>query len=506
MKLNLENKAQNGHPKDSRFHRLAKWLELKWPERRLNSYKVDDFIEELRRRDGDEAVVDPLIRAEYEPLKTGEIPAVDPSDANNKKYRKPPFEYTTEEWHLGWTDGRCGELADLNGKIPEGDVRRELEVELKTTEEKIAECGTGIPAFEQLVERKRIRFNRAEELFNDLTTRRNANYIDFSKPLGYLYFIFAVCLFAADIPLSLKLVASGFQVPVEADMPSDVPKIGSASKLLIDHLLFHPWYVIGTFWEPMTLAAGIALVGIIVKYYLDVVILPRRGAERPHWIVIIVLTIILFGFVGTLYSLGHFRAEQQQQAVRREIEDKLRAEDLENRTFNQSRPNTPRPVYDEHAIAQEVENRYKAKAGVTASQYLIQTFIALTLLLPIIGGVCFSASGAKLRNANQYKVAKSEYAECESEFDRASLLLQKENGRLKGLETLKARTIRALETDSEVAWRVSLKRDLYSHGYARGQLAAETLEEGATLYARCEKVVEKLLAKRARNKVSSNHV
>ena len=216
MKTDLENKAQNGHPKDSRFHRFAKWLELKWPERGPKSYKVDDFIEELHRQDEDEPIVDPLIHSEYEPLKPGQVPDVDPSDANNKKYRKPPYEYTAGEWHLGWTDGRCGEAASLNNEIAEGEVRRELEIELKSTETRIAECETRIPVLEQLVEGKRGRFERAEKHFDELSTRRNDNYMEFSRLLGYLYFGFAICLFAADIPLSLKLVASGFRVPVEA--------------------------------------------------------------------------------------------------------------------------------------------------------------------------------------------------------------------------------------------------------------------------------------------------
>lgn len=443
-----------------------------------------------------------FIRPEYpeDPQNRTDYP--DPSDGNNRKYRKPPYEYVDVEWHLGWTDGRCGQPASLNKEIVEARVRADAAEALQSTRATMASKETKIAGLRDLLEKRKQRLTSKEDFYNKLSEKRNRNYLEFSRPLGYLYLIFAILLFLADIPLSLKLVASGFQVPVESDLPVGVTPIGSSAKLLIDHLIFHPWYVFGTFWESLALAAGIAFVGIIVKYYVDLIILRDSEAPRPRWYAIVALTLILLGFVATTYLLGNFRAEQQWQAVRSQIETSVKAENEANKIFNASNPkSTARRIFNENEISGEVTKRFTERQALSGSNWLTQTFIALTLLLPVVGGVCFSASGSKLRNAKQYWFALLDYKKLEIESDRLSLSLKKEEGDLQGLrEKLKEITI----DPDRLKCLTDLKFGLYLHGYARGRTAPETLEEGASLYERCEKAVTKLLAKNSLERFESS--
>ncbi|MDX6612509.1 MAG: hypothetical protein QOD75_1695 [Blastocatellia bacterium] len=441
-----------------------------------------------------------FIRPEYPENPQDRTDYPDPSDGNNRNYRKPPYAYIDEEWHLGWTDGRVGQPPRLNKDIVEARVRTEAAEALLSTQAKMASKETTIAGLSDLLDKRKVRLESKEDFYNKLSDKRNRNYLEFSRSLGYLYLFFAILLFLADIPLSLKLVASGFQVPVEADLPAGVAPIGSSTKLLIDHLLFHPWVVLGNFWESLALAAGIAFVGIIVKYYVDLIVLRDAETPGPKKLAIVVLTVILFGFVTTIFFLGNFRAEQQSQAVRRQVETNLRNENEANKIFNSGNPNALRKIFRENEITEEVTKRFNDTQALSGSKWLIQTFIALTLLLPIVGGVCFSASGSKLRNAKQYWFALLDYKKLEIECDKLSLSLKKEEGDLQGLrENLK----QILGDPDRLKSRAELKLGLYLHGYARGQTVPETLEEGASLYERCEKTVTKLLAKKSRERFES---
>src|SRR5712664_4086138 len=57
----------------------------------------------------EEYEIDRFIQPEYPQFPADGTISPDPSDGNNKKYRKPPYEYVDTDWHLGWTDGRCGQ-------------------------------------------------------------------------------------------------------------------------------------------------------------------------------------------------------------------------------------------------------------------------------------------------------------------------------------------------------------------------------------------------------------
>ena len=495
--------GSNGKPERSVLERVFDWL-------RRNGYRSShredqhfrEMLDELSNSENGAKGydIDPFIQPEYPQVPDERKNSPDPSDGNNKKYRKPPYEYLDTDWHLGWTDGRCGQSQTVNSEIIKARVQVEAEQELHGVQSEIAAKETRIAGLNDLLERRKPRLRKQEDLHDRLSEKRNKNFLEFSRPLGYVYLLFAILLFLADIPLSLKLVASGFQVPVEADLPPDVSRIGSSPKLLIDHLLFHPWYVFGMFWESMALAAGIAFLGIIVKYYVDLIVLRDSETKRPGWLPISVLTLILFGFGATTFFLGNFRAEQQSQAVRREIETNLRKENSENLTFNQRYPNASRVVFQENDIDGEVTKRFNQKQALTGSKWLTQTFIALTLLLPVVGGVCFSASGIRLRNAKQCRLAFSDYKKIEAECDMLSLRSKKEEGELQGLRD----KLKIIEKDPDrLKSREALKLSLYLHGYARGRTVPETLEEGASLYDRCEKTVIKLLAQKSREKTSS---
>ena len=438
------------------------------------------------------------IDAEYTEDQYGADKPPDASDGNNKHYRKAPFQFIDKDWGLGWTDGRSGQPLRLDRPTLEAGARLELKERVQEIGQLIAVKVTRFAALKDLLDRREEHLKTTQDFYEKLSRKRNANYLEFSRPLGYLYLVFGILLFLADVPLSLKLVASGFQVPVEAELPEGVAAIGSTTKLLIDHLLIYPRYVIGLFWESLALAGGIAFVGIIVKYYVDLIVLRDKDVERPRLLATVVLTVILFGFIGTVFLLGNFRAEQQMQADRRQIDNTVRDENQKNQAFNENNPTAqPRRVFSETEIVDEVNRRYGTQSSMK-SAWLIQTFIALTILLPVVGGVCFSASGARFRNAKQYWLAFLDYKKAENERDRLVLQIAKEQGDVTQL----TQRLQELKSDPDYLTAiVDFKLGVYQHGYARGRTIPETVESGASLYERCESAISKLLSRKAQEKV-----
>ncbi|MBN1347928.1 hypothetical protein JXJ21_00830 [candidate division KSB1 bacterium] len=128
----------------------------------------------------------------------------------------------------------------------------------------------------------------------------------------------------------------------------------------------------------------------------------------------------------------------------------------------------------------------------------VGTFVFLTLMFPLVGGICFSAGWRRLENVKQYRNAKKTHKRIKKDYESKYLKLQQEQTELASLD-LKLKRERddyAHENSLADYWV-----NLYRHGYLRGKNVPETLEAGETLYERCEKSVAKLFSRKLRDKL-----
>jgi hypothetical protein len=443
---------------------------------------------------GHSTILDPLFDAEFIkshlrsggdaprvfPIQPEDFASKDPSDGSNKEYRKVPYEYVDPVWQIGWTDGRYGQSEKINENVLRVEGKLQWIARLESAEAKIAQSSGHVAAQASAKAWLQPKLDAVSASFQKLNEQRQEHYQEFSRKLGVFYAFFAVLLLAADIPLSLRLVASGIGVTTwfrEA-----------GQKFTPDDMFLNP-RVFTHLWEAILLALGIAALGIFVKFYLDTIVF-RDNRKNPHsWLAVILMTLTLFLLVGSIGILGMYRAEQQQEQFRQKI-----ADDITQKHLQKIHDGVEKQLPAD--LSKEIDDA--VKAAPQASRWQSGTFIALTLLLPIIAGFCFSTSGRKLRNASQYKATAAALKQLEEQSQKITeqLCEAEEN-----LQFQKERLARE-KTDPEIRDSLAdLPRLVYLHGYERGRNVPETLEEGATLYERCRKSVEKQLAKKARTRL-----
>jgi hypothetical protein len=439
-------------------------------------------------------VLDPLLDAEQlkgqlknggststiYPIQPEDFTSRDPSDGSNKEYRKVPYEYMDPVWQMGWTDGRYGQSEKINENVLRVEGKLQWIARLEAAEAKIAQTSGHVAALKSAKTWAQPKLDAVSTAFQKLNEQRQEHYQEFSRKLGVFYAVFAVLLLAADIPLSLRLVAAGIGVTTS---------FREAGQNFTPDDIFLNLGVFTHLWEAILLALGIAALGIFVKFYLDTIVFRDNQKKSHSWLAAILMTLTLILLVASIGILGLYRAEQQQEQFRQKI-----AADIKQKHQQKIHDGLEKQLPAD--LNTEINDA--VKAAPQASRWQSGTFIALTLLLPLIAGFCFSTSGRKLRNASQYKATARalEQLEQQSQGITEQLCEAEEN-----LQFQKERLERE-KTDPEIKSSLAdLPRLIYLHGYERGRNVPETLEEGATLYERCRKSVEKLLAKKTRTRL-----
>jgi hypothetical protein len=367
-------------------------------------------------------------------------PDVGASDGNNGKYHRPAARYDSGDWNVGWTDGRLGHSSDPTEKLILADAVAKRQGELRKARIEQATAQAKVLAFQNHLESLNERLKDLRTYYGILSQRRSLHSSESSLPLGLMYFVFGIFLFLADVPLSLTLVAEGFRIPIKYK----IPELGRT--VYISEIFSDPLLVLKHLWEAVLLALGIALIGIIVKFFVDAVVL-RDDDDPPlskRATVGLSLAFILF-FVCTL-CLGQFRA-----AVRA------------------AQPNAQPVTYENLA------------------------FILLTLTFPIAGGLCFSAGWRRLERAKTYYLTSRRLARLEKQQRQVFSDFSGASESVKVLEeTLGA------GGDGLAISQAELKKNVYLHGYFRGRNVPETRDAGETLYSLCEKTLNRVLARKVR--------
>lgn len=412
------------------------------------------------------------------PIQFEELVGRDTSDSSNRRYHKPPSEYDHEIWHLGWTDGRHGQPQGDNVAIIGARARLAWQERAAAADAEIGQKRALVRNHEGVLFRLRKRLDLIADDHLSLLKERSDNPQSYSLSLWLIYSLAALVLIAADLPLSLKLVAMGYGVTTETQ--------SEINRLSVDDLLKNP-YVLVEFWEAMLLALGIALSGVLIKYLLDSFVY-REEQKTATRVFTYTLTGILVLFLGTTVYLGIFRASVQRQkhvAELTEQQDGLR----------RLRGANADPEIDKEIARIEAEKQ----AELSESNGSVRTvsFIALTLLFPISGGICFSVGWRKLIRCLRFRSVEKALKRAESDYRGEELLSEQARGALASLEAKRARENAAYASGDAYA---DMLVGIYLHGYERGRNVPETVDAGASLYERCEKAVNKLLAGKLRGR------
>lgn len=363
---------------------------------------------------------------------------VGPSDGNNGKYRRPAARYDSREWDAGWTDGRAALRTDAHEQFLVSQAEYERHQEIRKARSERATARAAAQAFNNRLSLIEAELEPLRTYYKQLLERRHRYSSEASVPLGAMYLFFGTFLFLADVPLSV-LVAEGLRIPTRARIP------GTTRTVLLSQIFTDTWLVLEYLWEGVLLALGIALLGIIVKFFVDAVIF-RDEDEPPLTIKATAGISAAFAlFLICTWFLGALRAD-----------------------VSAGQPGV-RPVSSEG-----------------------WAFLLLTLTLPIAGGFCFSAGMRKLERAKSYYFTSARIWRLERRQRRAF----EKYSQLSEQVSLLDATLGA-EGDGLAVSRASLKKNLYRYGYARGRSVPETRDANETLYAFCKKTLDRMVASKA---------
>lgn len=376
----------------------------------------------------------PSILLEYDPEQG-------PSDGNNKKYRRSPAHYDDPTWHLGWTDGRLGQSEEASEKVLRAQVHVERQEEIRKARELAAAARAKVETLRPRLELALKEVTYAHSYYMRLWAERDKQSSRSSIPLGLMYLVFGLALFLADVPLSLQLVAQGFKIPTRKTLLS-------GEKVGVDMFFTDWWLVLSNLAEPLFLALGIALMGIVVKFFLDTIVFRDEDDPPLNRTTQVAMYVAFALFVGSTISLGMFRSE-----IMRNIHGSI-------------------------------------------LNYEVLTFICLTLTFPLAGGLCFSAGWRRLERARHFYFTRMRLRRVEQRHDAIAAEFNEQSELVKSLEE-------ALDREGEdlTSSRVELRRNLYLHGYYRGRNVPETLDAGESLYGFCQRALRRALARKVRRKL-----
>ncbi|HEV7745472.1 MAG TPA: hypothetical protein VGO56_10790 [Pyrinomonadaceae bacterium] len=404
------------------------------------------------------------------------------SDGSTESFRKRPSRYEHPLWSLGWTDGRLGQPRETNEELllARGRLRRDTRIQAMKARLSLNE--TKLPDLQMQVARVREFLSDAMSHYGKIVNDRAGRFHEFSYVLGGFYILVALVLFLSDIPLTLKLVAKGF------DLKTEVTSARTGQLLYgVDDLLVQTSNVVSGLWEPLTLALGIALAGVFIKIFLDDVIFRETSEVRRKRVV--ALSVIGVFFLGTIVVLGLFRSQVQNTMTQNELE-KTRA--------TQTEQLRARGVPEGQIQTLLGELRVKQESTVEKV-----TFVLLTITLPLVSGACFSAGWRRLKDTQRYHQLRREIKKLEQKLETASSSLYTA---LSGVES--AKTWLKLNADDPnvdaVDAETQQELSLYRHGYFRGVNVPETIDHGLTLYDRVQRSAQKILAKRLKERIWSD--
>lgn len=406
-------------------------------------------------------------------------PPTAPSDGSQPSFPRPIAEFDDELWRLGWVDGRLGQPSAENEDLLKAEAELTRREKLEEIERRIAETRSWVERERDLAARCATSLEKALRALDEILIVRSQKLQHYSMALGLAFLVVGAVLFLSDIPLSLRLVAEGYDIPTDTRLPD-------GTRLRIAEVLIRPIAVLQYLWEPLALAIGIAFSGVFVKIFIDEVIWRDSSDERPPRKLVVFLSSVAILFLFTLIAVGVFRSQQQAQ---RTSSGGAYLPDWSSGT--QSAPSgNGAPVswsWNQSQMAQQGA----PSPGPGLWNFL--SFLSLTLMLPIIGGISFVAGWSRIQRWHYYRECRKRVRNAQETYSLVTNHLASHLGDLAGLEI-------AAENLKKEDPRVIIRQRLYRHGYQRGTGVPETLRPEDNLYERCDHLLEKQLSAQARKK------
>lgn len=410
---------------------------------------------------------------------------------NHELLRLLILDVSNRFWHGGWRDGKIAQRKTEIYEIAKNKAFI-IQDEIKATYNgEVAQLETENDLKKGIYQHAAEDYDLHKDYQKLVTDRYRANPRNFSAFLAILYLTIAILLIFADIPLALKLTQTGFDL--------------DSGAVAIKYLFVSPWKVFQENWEVFVLAFGVALCTIYIKIYYDEFLgkplaksitqfkeLKKEGVleeeikkvKQIHFGRVIFKTMILFLAIGTIFMLGLFRFEtieyknQLDQITQKESFES----DLKILLDEQTEPKQDANVQVTHL------NNDNLRKRITQI-----TFILITLLFPIVGGICASIGLNLWHNRRELKISKKLLEK--SKLDHLVANRGFKNSK-KTMEN-KKHILEWAKGRDFILHCTKLFLNYYNHGYQRGLMEPIDINNDKDMFDRAEELRNKLAARKA---------
>jgi hypothetical protein len=276
-------------------------------------------------------------------------------------------------YEMGRRDGSLGvvltNLADI-AKATAQEMFRHIYVILKGS---LASLKADMDTRSEIMQYDQQCHNREQAHYDYLKYQYRFFPRNYSWFLFGLYLVIAIALILADIPLALRLIQYGFYLP-GSNIPGE-----TFSELFISGSF---WTILAINWETTTTALGISLCTIYIKIYYD-------------------------EFIGTPYAnkIMTFKRFVEENKLDGNLinEDSIHA-DIKQEHRYKRRWKTGLAIFTLLSILALAVFRLKIAAkveGFDPTFISAAAFIAITILFPIIGGICLSHALTNFQNMSR---------------------------------------------------------------------------------------------------------
>lgn len=307
------------------------------------------------------------------------------------------LDYARGFWIDGHDDGRFNKVKspiDALAHSFANHVRDKLKVEYQA---RVSELQVEVSVKDEIRTNRKNDYHLSNQYYHDIIERFKTNPRTFSFFLGLFYGLISIILVFADIPLALKLTQEGFSLDR-----------GEGTQAISNLFTNHFWEVLQANWEVFVMALGISLCTVFIKIMWDTfvqrpekivstdtqsnTIHKQSWLARNKWVP---YTSVLVLFMATIVMLGFFRHIWAQH-----IADSLSYGGNEFFTTQ----------------TQAVDKDYVSYVN----RVTMVTFILITLMFPVISGICASLGLTYLHNRFQLYSSRKLRRKSEKAYNVAS--------------------------------------------------------------------------------------
>ncbi|MFN0190229.1 MAG: hypothetical protein ACKVQV_16140 [Bacteroidia bacterium] len=405
-------------------------------------------------------------------------------------------------WKMGFMDGVNGIQSEAVDNIAKGHAVTLVEFVRASSQGKIKAYKSDMIVKKSIMNDEEDRYRDAQRHLDEMTHMYHKHPRSFSWILFWLYFGFAIFLIVADVPLAKSLTEKGFDLEV-GSLGSWLLTLGVAFCAVYIKIYYDDYVAtsIGHFTSQFKKIPGVIgdkerqsgdenddedpqhaakseKGGFSSKSEEEEYEKRKRNevlaAKAEYWMKFCIKTLILYLTLRTIWILGAFRYQ------------------------NISNP--------ERDIIMEYVNWVVQKMGKNPAEVTLEAFSTtllafrmITLIFPIVGGVCLSLAMTNLQNLKRHPKAKTNFDLHQQLYLKA---LENYNNASKKYQDFKGIADRwndKDEDDQHVKDFQKVFMSYYNHGHENGIVEPDLKDTKSDLYAQVEKMRRKLVARRVNN-------